>query len=207
MTTASSLLTVLTYIRPRLDPGQFGGNKGGSVKKYLVVFVNFILSNTDNSRKVPKAVMAAFVDMSKGFTRINHNRVFIRLSDWNVPGWLLRIVSSYLTNRTLVVKFKGVLSKEHPLPGGGPQDNPIGHLLFLVEASDSGMDLPPPLPPGSSIYDVPSVPAPPPPLETNNKLRQKYIDDQTQAEVVRLDSSLASYRDWMTFKHMPTNMR
>ena len=81
---------LLPYIKPRMDPGQFGGMKGGSILQYLVVFFHFILSNAD---KPSSAIIAALVDFSKGFNRLNHNKIMIRLSDKGVPGWLLRILA------------------------------------------------------------------------------------------------------------------
>ena len=134
---------LLPYIRCRLDPGQFGGMKGGSITHYLVLLMNFVLSNTDRHYKKPKSVIAAYVDFSKGFNRLNHNKILIRLSDWSVPGWLLKIVASFLTERSLVVRYKGAQSQPHPLPGGSPQGDELGQLLFLVEVSDAGMDPPP----------------------------------------------------------------
>ena len=45
--------------------------------------------------------------------------------------------------------------------------------------------------------DIPSLPFHPPPAQTDQELRVKFIDDQTQAEVVRLDQCLAKSRDHM----------
>ena len=50
---------LIPYILPRLDPGQFGGMKGGSITHYLVLLMDFILSNTDKLSKKPNAVLAA----------------------------------------------------------------------------------------------------------------------------------------------------
>ena len=38
-----------------------------------------------------------------------------------VPGWLLRIVMGFLTERELIVRYKGRISGRKMLPGGGPQ--------------------------------------------------------------------------------------
>ena len=125
-----------------MDPGQFGGMKGGSILQYLVVFFHFILSNAD---KPSSAIIAALVDFSKGFNRLNHNKIMIRLSDWGVPGWLLRILASYLTNRSMVLRYKNQEYTEEFLPSG-PQGVTLGPLIFAVEVNDAGMDPPPPLP-------------------------------------------------------------
>ena len=174
---------LLPFIKPRLDPGQFGGLKGGSIVQYLVVLFHFILSNTD---KKSNSIIAALVDFSKGFNRLNHNKILIRLSDWGVPGWLLRILASYLTDRSMLIRYKNEQSSEHFLPGGGPQGVTLGLLMFLVEVNDAGMEPPPPLPAPVLEGDVACVPAPPDEAMTDTELRIKYVDDLTMAEVVNL---------------------
>ena len=67
------------------------------------------------------------------------------------------------------------------LPGGTGQGSRLGMILFLVELSDAGMPVP--------TQDDMSVPFPLP-CVTNNEIRVKYIDDQTQGEVVELTSPL-----------------
>ena len=47
--------------------------------------------------KLPHAVMVALIDFKKGFNRLNHNKIITHLSDWGVPGWILKILCSYLT--------------------------------------------------------------------------------------------------------------
>ena len=90
---------------------------GCSTVHYLITLFHFILSGTDSSDKVPKAAIIALIDYSKGFNRISHNKLIIRLSDWGVPGWLLRILCSYMTERTMTVRYKGATSTPHPLSG------------------------------------------------------------------------------------------
>ena len=176
------------YVSSKIDPGQFGGIKGNSITQYLMHLVNFILTNTDKGT-IPKAVLIALCDYSKGFNRINHAKVIIRLSDWGAPGWILRILISYLSNRTMVLKYKGEVSSPQPLPGGTVQGSELGILLFIVELSDAGMDVPMQPQPIPNIVDITSW-SHPTPAVTFNECRLKYIDDQTQAEVVHLERSL-----------------
>ena len=132
------------YIKAKLDPGQCGGQQGESITYYLILLFHFILGNTDRSDRKPKAVITTLIDFSKGFTRIRHSKVLTRLADWGVPGWILRVLSSYLTESSCVVRYHGETSEVHPLPGGGPQGDQIAQILFLVEVSDAGMSPPPP---------------------------------------------------------------
>ena len=92
--------------------------------------LNFILQNQDYD--LPIAVLMCAIDFSKAFNRQNHNIIITLLSDMGVPGWLLYIVMGFLSDREMVVNFKGETSSKKPLPGGGPQGTLLGLLLFLV---------------------------------------------------------------------------
>ena len=89
------------YISTKMDPGQMGGRKGCSIVHYLINIFDFILHGTDKKDNIPRSVVIALIDYSKGFNRISHPKLIIRLSDWGVPGWLLRILCSYMTKRTM----------------------------------------------------------------------------------------------------------
>ena len=179
----------MPYIEDRIDPGQFGGLKGHSTAHYLIQLFDFILSSTDSSN-FPRAVLVALIDFSKAFNRINHAKVITRLSDWGVPGWLLRILMSYLTGRSMILRYKGVQSSRHWMPGGSPQGALLGVLLYLVYVSDIGMDLPLVAPVVPGEVDLPSVPFPPQPVVAGNEARLKYVDDLSMAECLRLDTEL-----------------
>ena len=49
-----------------------------------------------------------------------------------VPGWLLKVVIGFLTNRRMVVRYNGKVSFIKSLPGGGPQGTLLGLFLFLI---------------------------------------------------------------------------
>ena len=50
----------------------------------------------------------------------------------DVPGWLLKIVMGFLTEREMILKYKGGCSTKKSLPGGSPQGTRLGLLLFLI---------------------------------------------------------------------------
>ena len=130
--------------------------------------------------------MLALIDFSKAFNRINHSKVIIRLSDWGVPGWLLRILISYLTGRSMILRYKGVDSARHLMPGGRPQGALLGVPLYLVYVSDIGMNLPPNPPQTQDTLDLPSVQSPSPAI-TDLEARLKFFDDLSLAECIRID--------------------
>ena len=127
---------LLQCVGSQLDWGQYGGIKGSSISHYLIDFVNFILYNQD--LKIPHAVLAVMIDFAKAFNRINHNIIITILSDMGVPGWLLRIIIGFLTERELIVRYKGGCSSRKSLPGGGPQGTRLGLFLFLILINAAG---------------------------------------------------------------------
>ena len=98
---------LLPIIKKRMDPAQLGGVKGCSVTHYLILLYNFLTSRTDSLPNEPKSIILALMDFQKGFTKIDHNKILIGLSDWNTPDWFLKIISSFLTGRKMIVRYKG----------------------------------------------------------------------------------------------------
>lgn len=88
-----------SFIAPHLDRDQFGGAKGHSVAHYLIEIMNFVLYNQDMSQ--PVSTMLTAVDIHKGFNKIDHSKTITLLSQMNTPGWLLKIIANYLSNRSL----------------------------------------------------------------------------------------------------------
>ena len=64
---------LMSHIAKFLDPNQFGGRKGVSTVHYLVEFLKFINMSIDSVQ--PHAVLAAMIDLSKAFNRVDHTLV------------------------------------------------------------------------------------------------------------------------------------
>ena len=111
-------------------------------------------SNLD--RKQPHAVLLALVDLEKAFNRVSHQLVIEDLADMNVPGWLLLILVSYLTERSMFMRYRGAQSSQKLLPGSSPQGAFLGILLFIIIFNGAALR--------------PSIPR-------NYELNLKYIDD------------------------------
>ena len=162
----------MPYIESFLDPGQCGGLKGSSITHYLVKLLNFVHINLD--KKQPHAVLLALIDMEKAFNRVCHQLVIEDLADMNVPGWLLLILVSYLTGRSMYMRYKGASSTRRMLPGSTPQGALLGIILFIIKFN--GALLRPRIPRISS-------------------LSLKYIDDLSLLQAINLKLSLAPDTD------------
>ena len=127
----------MQFVKFKLDPDQFGGMKGNSINHYLIEMTNFILFNQD--MKNPQATLAAFLDFKQGFNRCQHS-IFIDImaKDYNLPGWLLRILIGYLSGRKLRIRYKSKTGEEKSIFGGGGQGTVLGLWIFLFMIDKAG---------------------------------------------------------------------
>ena len=123
---------LLQYIEKKIDFRQYGALKGNSVCHYLIELLNFILWNQESQS--PSAVLTCLIDFSKAFNRLNHNIIISKLSGMEVPTWLLKLVMGFLSNRRMLVRYRGKLSAIRNLPGGTPQGTLLGLLLFIIQS-------------------------------------------------------------------------
>ena len=169
------------YISDKLDRDQFGGAKGHSVAHYLIEIMNFILYNQDLSE--PLATILTAVDIHKGFNKIDHSITITKISDLQVPGWLLKIVCSYLTNRTISIRYRNQTSEIRKMPGGTAAGTILGLELFLVMFSDAG--------PAANVVSIGQQITQP--LASRKPIKQtkvKWIDDVTICTSVDLKNSV-----------------
>jgi hypothetical protein len=73
------------------------------------------------------------VNQSKAFNRVSHQLVIEDLYNMHVPIWLLLILISYLTERSMVLNYKGASSSPQDLPGSSPQGAFLGIFFFIVK--------------------------------------------------------------------------
>ena len=113
--------------------------------------LNFIHGNLD--KREPVAVALTQADITKAFNSVSHRLIIQDMYDMHVPGWILRIIISFLTERNMTLHFNGVESKRHFLRGSAPQGIYLGVLIFLIKFN--GAFLRPPIPreilPNSSL--------------------------------------------------------
>ena len=160
---------MLPFIEPFIDPGQCGGLKKTSITHYLVKLLHFVHIKLD--LKQPHAVLLALVDLEKAFNRVSHQLVIEDLAAMHVPGWLLLILISYLTERSMYMRYRGASSSRRMLPGSTPQGALLGILLFIIKFN------------GALLR--PLIPRP-------SSLSLKYIDDLSLLTAINLKLSLVA---------------
>ena len=174
------MMWLIECIGDKLDFRQYGGTKGNSITHYLIELLNFILYNQDS--KEPTAVLACLVDFSKAFNRQDHNILITKLSDMGVPSWLLKLVMAFLTNRKMILRYKGEESSMRSLPGGGPQGTILGLFLFIILVNDLGFD--------NQENNLGEIMTCKTKVKKLNEIHLKYVDDMTIAEAISMKNQL-----------------
>ena len=118
----------MPIVSPYIDPCQYG-LRGASISHYLIKLLEFVHEYLDLA--TPHAVLVARVDLSKAFNRVSHQMVIEDLYDMHVPAWLLLILSSYLTGRSMILTYNGASSSPRNLPGSSPQGAFLGIFSLL----------------------------------------------------------------------------
>ena len=105
-----------------------------------------------------------------------------KLSDLGVPGWLLKIVMAFLSDRRMIVRYQGKESTSRYVPGGGPQGTLLGLLLFLVLINDLGFE--------DQENNAGELITRKNNLKAANAIHLKFVDDLTLAESIDLKENL-----------------
>ena len=161
----------MNFIGDQLDPKQFGGLKGNSIFHYMIELIDFILYYQ--------------VDFSKAFNRQSQNILITKLSDMGVPGWLLNIVMGFLSDRSMVVRYKGKTTDTKSLPGGGPQGTLLGLLLFLILINKCGIQ--------NKETDIGKRITSKKKKFSSPLFHAKYVDDLTIAQAINLTDTVVPY--------------
>ena len=116
-----------------LRSNQYGGIQGVGTQHLLVEMWQTILQNLEDYRA---GTCVTSIDYSKAFNRMSYQHCLKALAKNGASTPLLRIVATFLSNRTMTVKVGQTMSIPRPVSGGCPQRSILGVFLFNATIDD-----------------------------------------------------------------------
>ena len=114
------------------DKSQYGNEKGVSVNHYLINMIHEILTGVDvNTSNQKFAVICTMIDWKQAFDRQCPKLGVDSFMRNGVRRSLIPLLTNYLQDRKMVVKWMGEVSDMKVLNGGGPQGALWGILEYL----------------------------------------------------------------------------
>ena len=153
---------MISDMKVKVDPAQYGNEKGTSIQHYLIKMVHRILTVLDNnSRREIFAVVASLIDWNSAFPRQCPKLGVESFIENGVRGSLIPVLINYFQDRYMSVKWHGCQSVPRKINGGGPQGATLGILEYLSQSNNSADCV-------------------------NPEDRFKFVDDLTILEIVNL---------------------
>ena len=129
---------IISDMISKVDPAQYGNQRGVSIQHYLIMMIHRILTALDNnSRKDIFAVIVNLIDWNNAFPRQCPKLGIESFMKNGVRPGLIPVLINYFQNREMTVKWHGCHSLPRKVNGGGPQGATLGLLEYLSQSNNS----------------------------------------------------------------------
>ena len=112
---------------------QFGGVRGCSGTHMLIDVWQKVLAGLEDRRA---GVVLTSIDYAKAFNRLSFQHCLRAFAKQGASNPVLRLISAFLTDRTMTVRVSSTWSRPRPVTGGCPQGSILGVLLFNLTTDD-----------------------------------------------------------------------
>ena len=129
---------MVSDMKLKMDPSQYGNQRGISIQHYLIEMIHRILTALDrNSKRETFAVVANLIDWNNAFPRQCPKLGIEAFITNGVRPALIPVLINYFQNREMTVKWHGCRSSPRTLAGGGPQGATFGLLEYLAQSNNN----------------------------------------------------------------------
>ena len=118
------------YIVPSIGSNQYAYQKGKCTTDAIITAVNTWTDMLD--QKGIHSIPSAFLDMSKAFDRMDKSKLLSMLSDRCKNKGIVRIVNSFLSDRSQHVRLGNSVSANRTVNNGTPQGTLLGPMFWLL---------------------------------------------------------------------------
>ena len=95
----------------------------------------------DTFNRQNSTMFMCFIDASKAFDRVNHGKLFLKLSKSGVPGFLIRILVYWYSHQAMRVRWGSVTSDPFHVTNGVRQGGILSPFLFNMYMNDLSLIL------------------------------------------------------------------
>lgn len=176
---------ILARLQPWLEdaaaiPNEQHGFRAQHSTAHQLMRVTKYITQGFNRRQATGAIL---LDVAKAFDKVWHDGIIYKMLQLNAPFWIVRIIQSFLQERTFKVKLGTAMSSLKQVEAGVPQGSVLSPTLYNIYT-----------------HDIP---------KTNNTLLAQYADDRavlTRSSQVRFitgrlqeaaDSLESWFRKWL----------
>lgn len=127
-----SRLNVFLTEKSVIKDEQFGFREEHSTVQQIQRIINIIRDN----KKRRKSSEMIIIDVEKAFDTVWHDGLLYKLYKFGTPMYLIKLIASYIRDRSFVVQINGKQSSQKAIPAGLPQGSVLSPLLWSVYTSD-----------------------------------------------------------------------